>query len=438
MLTDNKLLYIKNIFLIVFSVVFAVVCRLISLPLPSVLSEWERTSLYIRNMTGYLRDNHISIIFFLVFVTSGLTSLLLGSLIHRKFDRNRESAQVSIKAGVFFLVSSVFFLTDASTLFVMPVSREISGYICCVSLMMMPHLFIDFIKLISKRKWIILSEWYFTILSLLFFVFAALRLPQVFITATVFVTGFSFCFLMIVCRVLQIISLSGKQTDEKHLFIMLCGIQIVLIICGLAFFIAGNRKVFLLCSGLALTIYAYFVFSEMLNIAARRYIKTSDYEDVRKMAYVDSLCNISNRNAFILEQEASFDCDELCYIVFDMNNLKGINDKYGHSEGDKMIKKAAKIISLSFEEFGKCFRIGGDEFAVIGRYKTLAQIEKEIRKFNNQINEYNSKSNLKLDLAYGYARRENTDISTYELFNKADKEMYRFKRRWKALIKVNA
>jgi len=109
MLTDNKLLYIKNIFLIVFSVVFAVVCRLISLPLPSVLSEWERTSLYIRNMTGYLRDNHISIIFFLVFVTSGLTSLLLGSLIHRKFDRNRESAQVSIKAGVFFLVSSVFF-----------------------------------------------------------------------------------------------------------------------------------------------------------------------------------------------------------------------------------------------------------------------------------------------------------------------------------------
>ena len=59
-------------------------------------------------------------------------------------------------------------------------------------------------------------------------------------------------------------------------------------------------------------------------------------------------------------------------------------------------------------------------------------------KFKNHIKEYNSKSNLKLDLAYGYARRENTDISTYELFNKADKEMYRFKRRGKALIKMNA
>ena len=255
---------------------------------------------------------------------------------------------------------------------------------------------------------------------------------------TVRVLGFLFCFFVMSSALLHIRTLSGKQTDGKHLAMVLCVVQIALIISGLVFYIVQQRKLFMLCCGLALSIYAYIVFSEMLNIAARRYIKTSDYESVRKMAYIDSLCNISNRNAFILEQEASFDCDELCYIVFDLNNLKRINDKYGHAEGDKIIKKAAEIISLSFEDFGKCFRIGGDEFAVIGRYKTLAQIEKALRKFKNHIKEYNSKSNLKLDLAYGYARRENTDISTYELFNKADKEMYRFKRRGKALIKMNA
>lgn len=212
----------------------------------------------------------------------------------------------------------------------------------------------------------------------------------------------------------------------------------ILIVAGIVFYFTQHRKVFMVCIGLTTTIFAYIVFSDMLNIAARRYIKTSDYESVKKMAYIDSLCNISNRNAFILEQEASFDCDELCYIVFDLNNLKRINDKYGHSEGDKMIKKAAELISLSFDEFGKCFRIGGDEFAVIGRYKTLAQIEKELRQLAKRIEEYNQKSNLKLDLAYGYARRENTDLSTYELFNKADKEMYRFKRRGKLPIKMNA
>ena len=370
-LTDNKLLRIKNGVLLLLAVICPIVCRLISIPLPSVMTEWDKTSLYIRNMAGYLRDNYVSLVFFFVFVTSGLTSLLLGNLIHRKFDRNKEASVISLRAGLFFLIAAAFFLTDANTL-------------------------------------------------------------------TVRVLGFLFCFFVMSSALLHIRTLSGKQTDGKHLAMVLCVVQIALIISGLVFYIVQQRKLFMLCCGLALSIYAYIVFSEMLNIAARRYIKTSDYESVRKMAYIDSLCNISNRNAFILEQEASFDCDELCYIVFDLNNLKRINDKYGHAEGDKIIKKAAEIISLSFEDFGKCFRIGGDEFAVIGRYKTLAQIEKALRKFKNHIKEYNSKSNLKLDLAYGYARRENTDISTYELFNKADKEMYRFKRRGKALIKMNA
>lgn len=438
MLTDNKLLRIKNGVLLLLAVICPIVCRLISIPLPSVMTEWDKTSLYIRNMTGYLRDNYISLVFFVVFLTSGLTSLLLGNLIHRKFDRNKEASVISLRAGLFFLIAAAFFLTDANTMFVLPSSRELSGYISCASLMLMPQLFIACVKLVYKRKWIILSEWIFLILEAAFFVLGMLQAPQEYVTLTVRILGFLFCFFVMACAVMHIKTLSGKQTDGKHLFTVLCIIQIVLIISGLVFYILQHRKIFMLCCGLALSIYAYIVFSEMLNIAARRYIKTSDYESVRKMAYIDSLCNISNRNAFILEQEASFDCDELCYIVFDLNNLKRINDKYGHAEGDKMIKKAAEIISLSFEEFGKCFRIGGDEFAVIGRYKTLAQIEKELRKFKNHIKEYNSKSNLKLDLAYGYARRENTDISTYELFNKADKEMYRFKRRGKAFIKLNA
>ena len=423
MLTDNKLLRIKNGVLLLLAVICPIVCRLISIPLPSVMTEWDKTSLYIRNMTGYLRDNYVSLVFFFVFVTSGLTSLLLGNLIHRKFDRNKEASVISLRAGLFFLIAAAFFLTDANTMFVLPGSRELSGYISCASLMLMPQLFIACVKLVYKRKWIILSEWIFLILEAAFFILGMLQAPQEYVTLTVRVLGFLFCFFVMSSALLHIRTLSGKQTDGKHLAMVLCVVQIALIISGLVFYIVQQRKLFMLCCGLALSIYAYIVFSEMLNIAARRYIKTSDYESVRKMAYIDSLCNISNRNAFILEQEASFDCDELCYIVFDLNNLKRINDKYGHAEGDKIIK---------------CFRIGGDEFAVIGRYKTLAQIEKALRKFKNHIKEYNSKSNLKLDLAYGYARRENTDISTYELFNKADKEMYRFKRRGKALIKMNA
>ena len=162
MLTDNKLLRIKNGGLLLLAVFCPIFCKLFSIPLPSVMSEWDKTSLYIRNMTGYLRDNYVSIIFFFVFVTAGLTSLLLGYLIHRKFDRNREASFISLRAGAFFIVSALFFLTDANTMFVLPSSRELSGYISCASLMLMPQLFISYIRMITTRKTIFFSEWFFS------------------------------------------------------------------------------------------------------------------------------------------------------------------------------------------------------------------------------------------------------------------------------------
>ena len=130
MLTDNKLLRIKNGVLLLLAVICPIVCRLISIPLPSVMTEWDKTSLYIRNMTGYLRDNYVSLVFFFVFVTSGLTSLLLGNLIHRRFDRNKEASVISLRAGLFFLIAAAFFLTDANTLTV-----RVLGFLFCFFVM---------------------------------------------------------------------------------------------------------------------------------------------------------------------------------------------------------------------------------------------------------------------------------------------------------------
>ncbi len=49
----------------------------------------------------------------------------------------------------------------------------------------------------------------------------------------------------------------------------------------------------------------------------------------------------------------------------------------------------------------------------------------------HEIEDYNRTSSVKLDLAFGYVIRDNREINTYELFNKADREMYRYKRRSK-------
>jgi diguanylate cyclase (GGDEF)-like protein len=52
-------------------------------------------------------------------------------------------------------------------------------------------------------------------------------------------------------------------------------------------------------------------------------------------------------------------------VTFDLNNLKQCNDQYGHRVGDEYIINAAHIIEDNFERYGKCYRIGGDEFCVI-------------------------------------------------------------------------
>ena len=56
-------------------------------------------------------------------------------------------------------------------------------------------------------------------------------------------------------------------------------------------------------------------------------------------------------------------------LLFDVNYLKRTNDVYGHMAGDKLICTAGACIRECFEEegVGKCYRIGGDEFAAVLR-----------------------------------------------------------------------
>ncbi|NLO20999.1 MAG: GGDEF domain-containing protein, partial [Syntrophomonadaceae bacterium] len=54
-------------------------------------------------------------------------------------------------------------------------------------------------------------------------------------------------------------------------------------------------------------------------------------------------------------------------VMFDLNDLKFTNDRFGHEAGDKQIIYSAKIIQASFKDIGQIFRIGGDEFCVICR-----------------------------------------------------------------------
>ncbi len=74
--------------------------------------------------------------------------------------------------------------------------------------------------------------------------------------------------------------------------------------------------------------------------------------------------------------------EKVSLIVFDVNDFKLINDTYGHSEGDRILTEVAKILKEYYQEYGRVYRIGGDEFAAIIEKSTD---KSEIEKNSNEI-----------------------------------------------------
>jgi diguanylate cyclase (GGDEF)-like protein len=159
---------------------------------------------------------------------------------------------------------------------------------------------------------------------------------------------------------------------------------------------------------------------------------------INALAYRDSLTSVMSDTSYNLEVNRinqSLNKDSILHIlVFDINNLKIINDKYGHEIGNKFIITASNAIATIFNR-NNTYRIGGDEFVVIIENANDEFINKLIDDYNSLIeNCYLDLPNQKLniEIAYGYTKFDASIDSNFEdMFNRADALMYQSKREWK-------
>ena len=155
-----------------------------------------------------------------------------------------------------------------------------------------------------------------------------------------------------------------------------------------------------------------------------------------KSAYTDELTRLHNRRYCMeymnkLREERNFKYTVIC---FDLNNLKTVNDTYGHAKGDVLIRSAAEVIAETFESYGVVARMGGDEFvAVIGTAdeEKLASLMKE---FVQNIDRKNRViKDLNMSIAYGYASGSQSDSDIEKVYQAADDRMYEKKKQMKNL-----
>jgi diguanylate cyclase (GGDEF)-like protein len=93
-------------------------------------------------------------------------------------------------------------------------------------------------------------------------------------------------------------------------------------------------------------------------------------EVARRLAGVDELTGLGNRRAFdeaitVETLRASRDQGPLSVGLVDVDNLRRINDRYGHLEGDRCLGEVARAMERSLRASDRCFRWGGDEFVVL-------------------------------------------------------------------------
>ena len=155
------------------------------------------------------------------------------------------------------------------------------------------------------------------------------------------------------------------------------------------------------------------------------------------LAYTDQMTDMYNRAAFNRDFDAcSMSPDNVAIIDFDLNNLKKTNDTYGHMAGDKYITDAARMIKEIFTSVGNCYRIGGDEFAVILTNASDIDIRHYLTMLEWSVDAYNRtlEEPFRMQIAYGCAvYSESSDSSLQATFTRADEAMYSDKKSKKGI-----
>ena len=125
-------------------------------------------------------------------------------------------------------------------------------------------------------------------------------------------------------------------------------------------------------------------------------------------------------------------------LLFDMNNLKLINDTQGHKAGDNSIIAVSTVLNRTFSEAAKCYRIGGDEFFVVLRNMDKTSFDELLNDFEEQVTLYNQDNPFKVDVAVGRGYFDKSDPnwqeSIYNLFTLVDGKMYEDKRNKKGVM----
>jgi diguanylate cyclase (GGDEF)-like protein/PAS domain S-box-containing protein len=160
-------------------------------------------------------------------------------------------------------------------------------------------------------------------------------------------------------------------------------------------------------------------------------------EALKTLSLKDDLTGLYNRRGFFALAEQGFKTaqrmkTEMVLIFGDLDNLKEINDTFGHKVGDQVLVDTSKILKETFRESDIIARIGGDEFVILAMNAPGNSCEKLITRFKQALNDHprQKECHYTLSLSIGIAWFDpQNPCSIDALLAEADKLMYEDKQK---------
>jgi diguanylate cyclase (GGDEF)-like protein len=162
-------------------------------------------------------------------------------------------------------------------------------------------------------------------------------------------------------------------------------------------------------------------------------------ENLRLLAFTDPLTGAVNRRTgtVILEKQLSF-CERnlkplvLCYV--DIDGLKEVNDNYGHSSGDELIKVVSSLLARSVRTSDTVARIGGDEFIIVFPDCSALEAEPIMYRVQAKADGLKTEGAVSFPVRFSFGLEEfkpGSGSTADDLMQRADRAMYIRKRKRK-------
>ena len=207
--------------------------------------------------------------------------------------------------------------------------------------------------------------------------------------------------------------------------------------------ITNSYSVSSIATQLSVTLRSLFMIEEQnkvrqsLQISLERFIR--DNTKLEEIAQKDELTGLYNRRGFISNAERVLEEPSnqgkvaiICYA--DLDNLKTINDKFGHDDGDYALKTISQVLQESFRDTDIIGRIGGDEFlslAITGSDCDVDSMKARLEKVTRRYNKFADKP-YTIEMSTGiYKFKIIGKVDIYEMMNNADQLLYQEKIRKK-------